>query len=97
VDHRDDEKAVARVCNTSKGIVPRGKGSEDAEGTTGTQTGGLRTFGGVLQEGDAEHEEGEVEGEEEEEEGDCGFEGAEEEDGGEDEPTLRGKILVRLW
>lgn len=44
----------------------------------------------VVEEGEGEEEEAKGEGEKEGEEGDGGFEGAEEEDEGEDEPALSG-------
>jgi hypothetical protein len=88
---RDEEERVAVVQDTSKSVVPS---EESSCKTKGTACGDARlVWGGrvVLQVTNAEEEEGEIKGEEQEEEGDCGTEGGEKEEGGEDEPTLEGR------
>lgn len=88
-----DEKAVGRVGDTGKGIVPCGKSSQDSEYTTSNVALVLRnTIGGSVV-SDSQHQESQVQGEEEEEECDRGFQGAEEEDGGKDKPALLVKSV----
>lgn len=88
VDDGKDEEAVAVVGDTSKSVVPGGESSQETEETT--SLGDLGVGGGTssLQVGNTEQEEGQVQEEEEREEGDSGLQGAEEQDSGEDEPTL---------
>jgi len=84
----DDEKAVGRVGNTSQGVVPGEECGEHAKGTTSTDTASVRFASDWIEVADTEEKEGEVQREEQQEKGDGGLEGAEEEDGGEDEPAL---------
>lgn len=90
MSNRDDEEAVAVVGQTGEGVVPGGEGGEETEETTGHEHGlvGL-VLGVTLDVSDTEQEEAQVEEEEQQEEGDGGAEGAEEQDGGENEPSLR--------
>lgn len=66
VSNRDDKETVARVGDTSQGIVPSQEGSEDTETAAGLCAG--RAWDEVAQ---GQEKEGEVEGEEQEEESDC--------------------------
>lgn len=81
--NRDNEEAVARVCNTGKGVVPSQESGEDTEATTGLGAG--RAWDEVAE---GQEQEGQVKGEEEEEKGDGRAEGADQEEEGEDEPSL---------
>jgi len=94
VSNRDDEEAVAVVGQTGEGVVPGGEGGEETEEATGHEDRlvGL-VLGVTLDVTDTEQEEAQVEEEEQQEESDSGAEGAEEQDGGEDEPALR--LLAR--
>jgi hypothetical protein len=85
----DDEEAVAAVGNTGKGVVPSSKGSQKTEETTGLDDRrvGLASII-TLDVTDTEKQEREVEEQEQQEESDGGPQGAEEHDGGEDEPAL---------
>lgn len=85
----DDEEAVASIGDTGEGIVPGGESSQETEETTGLLDVGVGVaVGTALQVCDTEQEEGQIQGEEQQEEGDGGLEGAEQHDGGEDEPAL---------
>jgi hypothetical protein len=84
VRHGDDEERVRVVRNTGESVVPRHEGREETEVSTGgVDLGRL----GELELANGQHQEGQVEEEEEQEEGDGGAQGAEQEDGGEDEPA----------
>jgi hypothetical protein len=89
VSDRDDEEAVASVGNTSEGVVPGSESCKETEETTSLLNGDIDIVVGVpLQVGDTEEQEGQVQEEEEQEESDGRLEGAEQHDGGEDEPAL---------
>jgi hypothetical protein len=95
VSNGDDEEAVASIGDTGQGVVPGSKGCQETEETTCLLDRDVDTSGGIgLQVGDTEEEEGQVQEEEEQEEGDGRFEGAEEHDGGEDEPALIGASVL---
>lgn len=86
----DDEEAVAAVGNTGQSVVPGGEGSQEAEETTGFDDGRVGLARAVaLDVADTQQEEGEIEPEEQQEESHGGSQGAEQQDGGEDEPALR--------
>lgn len=89
VSNRHDEEAVAVVGQTSQSVIPSGKGSQETEETTRHDDGLVGSTGGgvALDVTDTEQEEGQVQEEEKQEEGHGGTEGAEEQDGGEDEPA----------
>ena len=95
MQYRHNEEAVARVRNASQRIIPSRKCRKDTKSTTRTQAANLRSLRGVLKVGNAQHKESHIEGEEQEEEGDGRFQGAEEQDESEDEPTLE-KSYVRV-
>lgn len=89
MSNRYDEEAVAVVGQTGEGVVPGGERGQETEETTGHEDGLVGLVVGVpLDVTDTEQEEAQVEEEEQQEEGDGGAEGAEEQDGGEDEPAL---------
>ena len=89
VSDGNDEEAIAVISKTSEGVVPGGEGSHETEEATGHLNVLVRVaVGTALQVADTEQEEGQVQGEEQEEEGDGRLEGAEQHDGGEDEPAL---------
>lgn len=89
VSNGDNEEAVASVGDTGEGIVPGGEGSQETEQTTSLLDIGIGgTISTLLQVSDTEQEEGQVQEEEQQEEGDGRFEGANQHDGGKDEPTL---------
>lgn len=83
----DDEEAVAVISQTSKGVVPSGKRSQEAEETTGLGDGGGRSAISADQVGNTQQQEGQVQEEEQQEESNGRAEGAEQQDGGEDEPA----------
>lgn len=88
----DDEEGVGTVGNTGEGIVPGDESGEDAKDTAGLDAGGVWCAGAVLKVADSEHEEGQVQGEKEGEKGHCGAESADEEEEGEDEPSLEFEL-----
>lgn len=85
---RNEKEGVSAVEDTGEGIVPGSESREDAEDTASLDAGGVWSVVDGLEVADAEQEESEVEREEEEEEGDCGAQGTDEHEEGEDEPTL---------
>jgi hypothetical protein len=88
VSNRDDEEAVAAVGNTSQGVVPSGECSQETEETTRLDDGSVGLASRVpLQVTNTKQQEGQVQEQEEAEEGDSGPQGAEQQDGGEDEPA----------
>lgn len=91
VSDRDDEEAVAVVCDTSKGIVPgqeRSKNTKDTAGLDETLLGSVGSGIGSCEISGTEAQECQIQGEEEGEEGNGGLERADKQDGGEDEPAL---------
>ena len=86
--NRNDEEAVARVCDASECIVPGQEGCEEAKIPASFNAGGVRCSTAVLQVANTKQEEGHVESEEEQEECDGRLERTNEEDRGEDEPSL---------
>lgn len=89
VGDREDEEAVAAVGNTSKGVVPSSKGSQQTEEATGLDHGRVRVASVVaLDVTNTEKQEGQVQEEEQQEEGHGGSQSAEEQDCGENEPAL---------
>lgn len=83
---------VAVVRNTSQRVVPGQESSQETKEATSLDDGWVGLALGVpVEVTDAEQEESKIEGEEEQEEGDCRPERADEEDGSEDEPTLRSR------
>jgi len=88
VDNGNDEERVASIGDTGQSVVPGSKCSKDAECATRFDAAGVGVTAGVAEVADAEEEEGQVQSEEEEEEGHSGFEGADQEDEGKDEPAL---------
>jgi hypothetical protein len=90
VGDREDEEAVAAVGNTSKGVVPSSKGSQQTEEATGLDHGRVRCASTVaLEVTNTEEQESQVQEEEQQEEGHGGSQGAEEQDCGENEPALK--------
>jgi hypothetical protein len=88
VDDREDEEAVAGVGDTRKSVVPSGESSQETEHTTSLGNLGVGGGASTLQVGNTEQEEGQVQEKEEQEEGDGRLQGADDQDSGEDEPTL---------
>lgn len=84
---------VPSISDTSKGVVPSQERGEQTKYTTRLDAADLGnpwlTLTGILEleVTDSEEEEGEIQGEEEQEEGDGGAQGAQQEDGSEDEPA----------
>lgn len=96
MSNRDDEEAVAVVGNTGESVVPSGESGHETEETTGHLDGLVRLTRGVtLDVTNTEEEESQVQEEEQEEEGDSGAQGAEEQDGCEDEPSLVSLVAFR--
>jgi hypothetical protein len=90
VGNGNDEEAVAAVGNTGQGVVPGSEGCHETKETTGLDDGRVGLAGAVaLDVADTEEEEGEIEEEEQQEESHSGSQGAEQQDGGEDEPALQ--------
>lgn len=86
---REDKEAVAAVGNTSKGVVPSSKGSQQTEEATGLDHGRVRCASTVaLDVTNTEEQESQVQEEEQQEEGNGGSQGAEEQNCGENEPAL---------
>lgn len=84
----DYEEGVAGVRNTGKGVIPGDEGSKESEDTTSLDESVVNLSNTVQDEvSDSQHEEGHVEEKEEQEEGHGRTECAEEEEGGEDEPS----------
>lgn len=85
----EDEEAVAIVRNTGEGVIPSCKCRQETEEATGLDDGGVGLALGVTVEiTNTEEQEGEVQEEEQQEEGYGGPQGAEQQDSGEDEPSL---------
>jgi len=84
----DDEEAVAGIGDTSESVVPSSEGGEETEQATSLEDlpVGLATL--REQVGDTQEQEGQVQEEEQEEERNCGLQGADDQDKGEDEPAL---------
>lgn len=97
VSDGDDEEAVAGVGDTGKGVVPGSESGQETEQTTCLLNLGVgHVAGATLEVTNAEQQEGQVQEEEEQEECDGRFEGAEEHDGGEDEPSLDCELAAAL-
>lgn len=94
MSNRNDEEAVARVRDTSESVVPGQECGEKSEETPCFDDALGWSATGVLEEANAEKEEGHVEGEEEEEESDGGLQGADKEDRGKDEPALTRELVL---
>lgn len=91
VSNGDNEEAVAIIGDTGQGVVPRRKGGKQTKQTSSLLDVEIGlVVSTTLQIGDTEEQESQVQEEEEEEERDGRFEGAEQHDGGEDEPALVG-------
>lgn len=88
VDDRRDEEAVAAVGDTGEGVVPGGEGGQETEQAAGHDHVVVDLSLAVPEVANAQHQEGQVEEEEDEEEGDGRLEGADQQDGGENEPAL---------
>lgn len=86
--NRNDEEAVARVRDTGECVVPGEEGSEESKVATSLDAGRVGRATRRMKVADAEQEERHVEGEEEQEERNGRLERADEEDCGEDEPSL---------
>ena len=85
----ENEEAVAVVRNTGKGVVPSCKCCQETEEATGLDDGGVRLALGVAVDiTNTEEQEGKVQEEKQQEEGYGGPQGAEQQDSGEDEPSL---------
>lgn len=83
-----DEEAVAAVGNTGQSVIPGSEGCHKTKETTGLDDGRVGLAMAVpLDVADTEQEEGEIEEEEQQEESHSGSQGAEQQDGGEDEPA----------
>ena len=96
VGDRNDEEAVAGVGDTSQGVVPSCESSQETEHTTCLRDLGVGRVAISLQVGNTEQQEGDVQEEEEQEEGDGRLQCAEEQDGGEDEPSLFMRRSISL-
>lgn len=84
-----DEEAVAVVRNTGQGVVPGRERRHQTEETTGLDHGRVgHALVIALDVTNSEQQEGQVEEEEQQEERHGGSQGAEEQNGREDEPTL---------
>ena len=84
----NDEEAVACVRDTSKRIIPREESSEESKVASSLDAGRVGPLGAVFEITNAEQEESHVKGKEEQEKGDRRLERANEENRGEDEPSL---------
>ena len=77
------------VLDTGQGVVPGSEGSQETKEATGLDDGRVGLARAVaLDVADTEQEESEIEEEEQEEESHGRSQGAEQQDGGEDEPAL---------
>lgn len=93
MSNRNDEEAVAGIGNTGQGIVPGQESSENGKDASCLDDAGSGGAVSADKVADTEQEEGQVQGEEEREEGHGGAEGADQQDGGEDEPALLMSVL----
>lgn len=84
----DDEEAVGAVQDTGQSVVPSSEGSQQTEETTSLLDLGVGGAVHALEVGDTQQQEGQVQEEEEQEEGHGRAQGAEDHEGGEDEPAL---------
>lgn len=92
VGNGDDEEAVAVVGKTSQGVVPGGKSCQETEETTCLLDLGVGVAGTiVVKVAETQEEEGQIQSEEQDEESNGGAEGAEDQNGGEDEPAKQEK------
>lgn len=85
----ENEEAVAVVRNTGEGVVPGGECGHETKETTGLDDGRVGLILRVAVEvTNTQQQETKVEEEEQQEESHCGSQGAEEQNGGENEPSL---------
>lgn len=89
MDDRDNEEAVAVVGHTGEGVVPRGEGRQETEKTTSFDDGRVGLALGVaVHVTNTKQQEGDVKEKEDRTEGHGRLESAEEQQRGEDKPTL---------
>ena len=94
--HWNNEEAVARIGDTSEGVIPSEESSEDTEDATGldaTKVGRARAV--KIEVADTEQEECHVKSEEEQGECYCRAQCAQEQEEREDEPALN--VVRHAW
>lgn len=97
VEHRNREETVTVIRQPSERDIPRQKSSQQREQTASFDDGGIGHGGAVaVNVADTQEEEGDVDGDKNGGEGEGGFEAAEDEEEGEDEPALHS-INLCAW
>lgn len=89
MNHRHQQPCITVVRDPSIGIIPRQKGRQDGKEPTSLDQIRVRLAArATVEVSNPQEENADVDDQEEREEGDSGFQGAEEHEGGEDEPAL---------